>query len=143
MQVTMSGVLNVTQMVATCSAFFLLDRIGRKPPLIFGSIGNTISHFVVAGIIGKYAGQWDAHPAAAWAGVAFILFFMFSFGVGWSPVPWAMPAEVHSSSRRAKGVAITTVTNWFGNFIIVSLVHPAKSGGAELMHVGSHHPTHD
>jgi hypothetical protein len=30
-------------------------------------------------------------------------------------------AEIHTSSRRAKGVAITTCSNWLNNFIIVSI----------------------
>jgi hypothetical protein len=128
MQIDMSGVLNIIQMIGTCSAFFFLDKVGRRPPLIIGSIGNTCSHFIVAGLIGKYNGQWNDHPQAAWAGVGFIFAFMFFFGIGWSPVPWAMPAEVHSSSRRAKGVAITTCCNWFFNFIIGLITPPMIEG---------------
>lgn len=33
-------------------------------------------------------------------------------------------AEVHSSSRRAKGVAITTCTNWFFNFVVGLITPP-------------------
>ncbi|WWC87437.1 uncharacterized protein L201_002326 [Kwoniella dendrophila CBS 6074] len=124
MQLTMSGVLNVCQMVATSAAFFFLDRVGRKPPLLLGSVVNTISHVIVAVMIAKFSGNWADHQGPAWTGVAFILIFMFSFGLGWSPVPWAMPAEVHSSSRRAKGVAITTCCNWLFNFIIGLITPP-------------------
>ncbi|WWC61264.1 uncharacterized protein I303_103845 [Kwoniella dejecticola CBS 10117] len=124
MQLTMSGVLNVAQMVAACSAFFFLDRIGRKPPLLVGSAVNAACHFTVAGLIGKYSGDWANHQGPAWAGVAMLILFMFSFGLGWAPVPWAMPAEVHSSSRRAKGVAITTCANWFFNFIVGLITPP-------------------
>ena len=53
MQLTMYGVLNVCQMVATTSSFFYLDKIGRKPPLLLGSVVNTISHVIVAVMIGK------------------------------------------------------------------------------------------
>ena len=119
MQIDMSGVLNIIQMVGTCSAFFFLDKVGRRPPLLIGAFCNMCCHFIVAGLIGKYNGKWADHQGAAWAGVAFIFGFMFFFGIGWSPVPWALPAEVHSSSRRAKGVAIATCSNWLFNFIIV------------------------
>ena len=34
--------------------------------------------------------------------------------------PWAMPSEIFASSLRAKGVALSTCSNWFNNFIIVS-----------------------
>nr|KIR44859.1 sugar transporter [Cryptococcus bacillisporus CA1280] len=124
MQLTMSGVINVSQCVATIVAFFLLDRIGRKPPLLIGSTVNAICHFAVAGLIAKYSDNWAAHQSAAWAGVGLLIAFMFFFGIGWSPVPWALPAEVHSSSRRAKGVAITTCTNWFFNFIVGLITPP-------------------
>ncbi|KIR26192.1 sugar transporter [Cryptococcus deuterogattii LA55] len=124
MQLTMSGVINVSQCVATIVAFFLLDRIGRKPPLLIGSTINSICHFTVAGLIAKYSDNWAAHQSAAWAGVGLLIAFMFFFGIGWSPVPWALPAEVHSSSRRAKGVAITTCTNWFFNFIVGLITPP-------------------
>ncbi|KIR43498.1 monosaccharide transporter [Cryptococcus deuterogattii 99/473] len=124
MQLDMSGVLNISQMVATIVAFFLLDRVGRKPPLIFGSICNTICHVIVAAIMAKYSHDWVKYHNEAWVAVAFILIFMFTFGVGWSPVPWAMPAEVHSSSRRAKGVAITTCACWLCNFIIGLITPP-------------------
>lgn len=142
MQLDMSGVLNISQMVATIVAFFLLDRVGRKPPLIFGSICNTICHVIVAAIMAKYSHDWVKYHNEAWVAVAFILIFMFTFGVGWSPVPWAMreyrhfsmcvglclglviAAEVHSSSRRAKGVAITTCACWLCNFIIGLITPP-------------------
>ena len=117
----MSGVMNVAQLLATVPAFFLLDRIGRKPPLLFGSIGMTLSHTVVAAMIGRYSYDWNAHADKAWIGVAFIIAYMLFYGVGWGPVPWSMPAEVHSSSYRAKGVALATCSNWFNNFIIVSV----------------------
>lgn len=90
MQLTMSSVLNVAQVVATYSAFFFLDKVGRKPPLILESAVNTTSHVIVAAMIGKYSHNWPAYPQQAWVSVAFILVFMFSFGLGWSPVAWAM-----------------------------------------------------
>lgn len=34
--------------------------------------------------------------------------------------PWAMPSEIFASSLRAKGVALSTCSNWLNNFIIVS-----------------------
>ncbi|GFZ51229.1 hypothetical protein JCM24511_08987 [Saitozyma sp. JCM 24511] len=119
LQITLSGVLNIAQLVAVFIAFFTLDKTGRRPPLLFGAVGMTVSHFIVAAMIAKYSSDWSAYPTQAWVGVAFLFVFIMTYGVGWSPIPWAMPAEIHTSSRRAKGVAITTCSNWFNNFIIV------------------------
>ncbi len=54
MRLTLSGVMNIIQMVAVVIAMFTFDRIGRRPWLFIGSAGMTLSHFVVAAMIGAY-----------------------------------------------------------------------------------------
>lgn len=49
---------------------------------------------------------------------------MFSFGIGWSPVPWAIPAEISATSRRAKTVGLSVIANWLFNFIIGLITPP-------------------
>ncbi|GFZ51342.1 hypothetical protein JCM24511_09102 [Saitozyma sp. JCM 24511] len=124
MQLTLSGVMNVVQFVALIPTFLWLDKVGRRPPLLVGSVGMTICHFVVAAMIAKYPNDWPAHQAQAWVGVAFIIFYMVPYGVGWGPIPWSLPAEVHAASRRAKGLALTTCSNWGNNFIIGLITPP-------------------
>lgn len=120
LQLHLSGAMNLAQLLAVFISFFIFDKVGRKPLLIVGSIGMTISHAIVAIMIGLYSDNWPAHESEAWVGVAFIIFYIFCFGLSWGPVPWGMPSEVHSSSYRAKGVALAVCTNWFCNFIVVS-----------------------
>ncbi|OCF61357.1 monosaccharide transporter [Kwoniella mangroviensis CBS 10435] len=124
MQITLSGILNIVQLGAVTIAFFITDRVGRKPILLWGAVGMTISHVVVAAMIGKYQHNWPAYPSQAKVGAAFIFIFMLTYGMGWAPVPWSMPAEIHDSAHRAKGVAITTCSNWFNNFIIGLITPP-------------------
>lgn len=110
LQLTLSGALNIAQLVAVVAAFFFLDKFGRKIFLIVGAIGLTASHAVVAAMIGKwpltaisyqflltsptfigtYSDNWPAHKGPAWVGVGFIFGVMIFYGVGWGPVPWAM-----------------------------------------------------
>ncbi|KAI5804575.1 MFS sugar transporter-like protein [Geopyxis carbonaria] len=124
MQLNMSGVMNILQIVGVTPSILLMDRIGRRPLLLWGSGAMFICHLLVAILIGVYGGSWDAHPHAAWAGVSFIFIYMVSFGLSWGPVPWAMPAELFNSSNRAKGVALSTCSNWFNNFIIGLITPP-------------------
>jgi MFS family permease len=77
-------------------------------------------HLVIAVLVGKFGGRWAQFAVEGWVAVAFLFFYMFSFGATWGPVPWAMPSEIFPSSLRAKGVALSTCSNWFNNFIIVS-----------------------
>ncbi|EEU36033.1 uncharacterized protein NECHADRAFT_85395 [Fusarium vanettenii 77-13-4] len=110
MQLIMSGVLNVTQLVGVFSSLWTLDRFGRRTILLTGSFLMFVPHLIIA-VLG-------------WTSVTFLLFYMLAFGASWGPVPWAMPAEVFPSSLRAKGVAISTCSNWINNFIIGLITPP-------------------
>lgn len=118
-QLTMSGVLNVCQVVACIWSLWGMDRFGRRKLLLWGAVCMFIAHFIISVLVGLYNGHWTEHKAAGWASVAFLLFFMLGFGATWGPIPWAMPAEIFPSSLRAKGCAFGTMSNWGNNFIIV------------------------
>lgn len=93
------------------SSLWTFDKYGRRNILIWGSIGMSIAHAIIAVLVGKFADGWPSNQDAGWTSVAFLLFYMISFGASWGPVPWAMPAEVFPSSLRAKGVAISTCSS--------------------------------
>lgn len=112
MQLVMSGVLNVCQLIGVATSLYTMDRFGRRPLLLIGSLLMFISHLIIAVLVGLYSDDWPSHRDAGWTSVAFLLFYMLAFGASWGPVPWAMPAEVFSSSLRAKGVALSTCSNW-------------------------------
>lgn len=124
MQLNMSGVMNILQLVGVTPAILLMDRVGRRPLLIWGSASMVACHVIVAAIIGTYTGRWEDHKGAAWCGVAFIFVYMVAFGLTWGPVAWAMPSELFSSTLRAKGVSLSTCSNWFNNFIIGLITPP-------------------
>ncbi|EMR10795.1 hypothetical protein PNEG_00943 [Pneumocystis murina B123] len=124
MQLLMSGILNVTQLVGVFTSIYTMDRLGRRPLLLIGSILMFISHLSIAIIVGLYGHNWSIYKIQCWIGVSFLLFYMLSFGATWGPVPWALPAEIFPSSLRAKGVAVSTCSNWLNNFIIGLITVP-------------------
>jgi MFS family permease len=142
LQLVMSGILNVTQLVGVATSIWTMDRFGRRPLLLIGSALMTVSHIIIAVLVGLFDKNWPAHRAQGWTSVAFLFFYMLSFGASWGPVPWSLPSgeqslwrfrialcmilidcdspEIFPSSLRAKGVALSTCSNWLNNFIIVS-----------------------
>ncbi|KAF2641570.1 arabinose-proton symporter [Massarina eburnea CBS 473.64] len=123
MQLLLSGVINITQLVGVSTSLVTMDKFGRRPLLLVGAAMMFLSHLIIAILVGKFGDNWPGHPTQGWVAVAFLFFYMFSFGATWGPVPWAMPSEIFPSSLRAKGVAISTCSNWLNNFII-GLVTP-------------------
>ncbi|KAK5015942.1 major facilitator superfamily domain-containing protein [Cryomyces antarcticus] len=98
MQLIISGVLNITQLVGVSSSVWSMDWFGRRPLLLWGSAPMFVSHFVTAMLV--------------------------ALGASWGPMPWAMPAEIFPSSLRAKGVALSTCSNWLNNSIIGIITPP-------------------
>ena len=90
MQLIMSGVLNITQvsgfrafpmetfllkenqLVGVSTSLWTMDRFGRRPLLLWGSLFMTISHLIIAVLVGKFSSNWPAHRAAGWTSVAFV-----------------------------------------------------------------------
>lgn len=124
MQLILSGVLNIAQLVGVTTSIYTMDRVGRKPLLMWGSAAMFVSHVVIAILVGKYSYDWPGHRTQGWVSVAFLFVYMLCFGASWGPVPWAYPAEVFPSSLRAKGVALSTMSNWLSNFIIGLITPP-------------------
>ena len=87
MQLIMSGVLNVTQLIGVMTSLWTMDRFGRRPLLLWGSFFMTISHIIIAILVGIFSSDWQHHKAAGWVSAAFLLFYMLSFGSAWGPVP--------------------------------------------------------
>jgi hypothetical protein len=84
----------------------------------------VVSHLIVAVLMSKFRYSWPSHTAEAWTCVAFLCFYMLTYGATWGPIPWAMPAEIFPSSLRAKGVAYATMSNWLNNFIVGLITPP-------------------
>jgi len=124
MQLVLSGILNVTQLVGVSTSLYTMDRYGRRPLLLLGSVGMTICHVIIAVLVGLYNETWAQHKDKGWVSVAFLFLYMLLFGMTWGPVPWAMPSEIFPSFLRAKGVAWSTCSNWLNNFIIGLITPP-------------------
>jgi len=60
-------------------------------------------------------------PRTPQAVVVCVIVFNAFFGYSWGPVPWLYPPEIMPLSVRAKGVSLSTATNWFFNFIVGEL----------------------
>lgn len=107
-------IVAATNMVATVIAFFLVDRLGRKPLLYAGIGGMTTSLFVLAYAFRENnLGPSLGHIATVCL-VAYIACFAFSMG----PIAWILVSEVFPLQVRARGVAAATLGSGASNFLV-------------------------
>ena len=109
------GTLNV---LATIVAIRIIDRVGRKPMLLFGLVGMVTS-LAVLGLSSELLAKPDSSgdPAAI---VTFIclLGFIVSFAATWGPVVWVMLPEVLPLSVRGTAMGVAVCLHWFANFLV-------------------------
>lgn len=92
MQLLMSGILNVTQLVGVCTSVWTMDTLGRRWLLLSGALLMTVCHVIIAVLVGLFSDNWPAHTAEGWASVAMLLLYMLGFGATWGPVGWSLPS---------------------------------------------------
>jgi len=91
---------------------FVLDRVGRRKPLLFGTIGITIALICEAAIGSQVKKGVDNHGLQV-AGVFFLFCVTVIFSVSFGPISWVYMSEVMPMQIRAKGSAVATgIGNW-------------------------------
>ncbi|MFD6948530.1 MFS transporter [Nocardiopsis sp. TSRI0078] len=112
---------SIVNIVGTFVAILLVDRVGRKPLLLVGSGGMTVSlalaayafnHAVVRGDEVTLSFEWGA--VALTAASLFVLFFALSWGV----VVWVLLGEMFPLRIRAAAMGVATATQWLTNWLI-------------------------
>lgn len=107
----------ITTLVNVCStpiSFFIIERWGRRPILIWGALGMLICEFIVA-IAGTADGGNDNTIKAE---ISFICIYIFFFASTWGPAAWVVIGEIFPLPIRSRGVALSTASNWLWNCII-------------------------
>jgi MFS transporter, SP family, sugar:H+ symporter len=125
---------SVTNILVTFVAIALVDRIGRKPLLLIGSLGMALT-------LGTMAFVFGTAPVATVAGiaqpqlgataglvavVAANLYVVF-FGMSWGPVTWILLGEMFNNRIRAYALAVAAAAQWVANYI-VSQTFPTLAG---------------
>jgi len=127
-------VLNVA---LTVPAIIYIDRWGRRPMLLCGTLAMGFWLYLVGGLQGRFGHWGEIDGAAVWmisnndaATKAIIVcsyFFVCSFAITMGPVSWTYPAELYSLKVRGKAVSLATATNWLFNTALAWAVPPGLS----------------
>ena len=109
----MMGVVNI---LFTLVAIFTVERWGRKPLLITGSLGMALGAFGVALSFG--------HAGLELVTMMSILIYSASFMFSWGPICWVLISEIFPNTVRGAAVAIAVAAQWIFNFVVSSTFVP-------------------
>lgn len=114
MQTVVMGIVNI---LFTLLAVFTVEKWGRKPLLISGSVGMAIGAFGVA-LCNVLIGL---PPILS---VICIMVYSASFMFSWGPICWVLIAEIFPNTIRGAAVAIAVAFQWIFNFVVSSTFVP-------------------
>jgi SP family xylose:H+ symportor-like MFS transporter len=106
-------VVNIT---FTLVAVFTVEKLGRKPLLITGSLGMALGAFGVA------LSSIVSLPAVV--PVLSIMVYSASFMFSWGPICWVYIAELFPNTIRSRATAIAVAFQWIFNFVVSSTFVP-------------------
>ncbi|HEX8508102.1 MAG TPA: sugar porter family MFS transporter [Propionibacteriaceae bacterium] len=113
-----SAIINIA---TTLIAIATIDKFGRKPLLIIGSIGMTITLATMAIVFGT-ARVVDGNPvlSGAQGPIALIAanLFVVAFGMSWGPVTWVLLGEMFPNRMRAAALSLAAGGQWVANWLI-------------------------
>jgi SP family sugar:H+ symporter-like MFS transporter len=113
--------MGVMSIFATGLTVFLIDKFGRKPFLMIGSIGMAIMLAVVAWsfgtgelVDGKLVLSDSMGRTALYAAMAYVFFFNMT----WGPVMWVLLGEMFPNQIRGSALAVAGLSQWLANFVV-------------------------
>ncbi|RUT25646.1 MFS transporter [Asaia sp. W19] len=102
--------IGVANLVGGMIGAWIVDRKGRRPLILWGSLGMTLGLLVSS--VALYT--QDTGLLALFG----LLFYMLMFGLSWGPVAWILVSEIFPNRIRSAGMSLAVASNWVMNFVV-------------------------
>lgn len=115
---TASIVVAAVEVVAAFVGMYFVDRLGRRPLLLFS--GSVMA--VCTGLLGGYfyfkefLGQ-DV-SSVSWLAIVLVSVYMFTFSIGWGPVVWVFLGEIFPDNIKGVASSMSAALGWFVSFLV-------------------------
>jgi MFS transporter, SP family, xylose:H+ symportor len=107
LNIVITGTINL---IFTVLAMLIVDRVGRRPMMLYGCIGIGLSHLLSA--MAYHAG---------WHGRAVLLLTLSAiacYALTLAPVTWVLIAEIFPNRIRSQGVSLAVCALWLSSFAL-------------------------
>ncbi|GLA20963.1 hypothetical protein AnigIFM62618_009937 [Aspergillus niger] len=112
----MSGFVGLEFWIASFIPIPLIDRLGRRPLLLFGAVGQCVSMAVLAATV-----AYPGNKACGYVSVVCVFIFNTVCAIGTNGLAFLLPVELTPLQTRGTSVAISTGCFWLCNFFVVMI----------------------
>jgi sugar porter (SP) family MFS transporter len=112
------GVVNV---LATLIAVAWVDKFGRRPLLLTGLVGMTVSLSAVGLSFAAMENTAESATSTTVGGIVTVLalvVFIASFAFSMGPIVWTLISEIYPNRVRGRAISVATAANWLAAFLV-------------------------
>ncbi|MFI6454297.1 sugar porter family MFS transporter [Streptosporangium amethystogenes] len=112
---------SLINILGTCVSMALVDRVGRRPLLMIGSVGMAVSLATAAWAFGsgvQRGGQVALPPMEGTAALVAANVFVLFYGLSWGVVVWVLLGEIFPNRIRAIALSVAATVQWLANWLI-------------------------
>jgi len=103
-------IVGAVNLAFTVLAVGVVDRLGRKPLMLIGSIGMGVGMTALG-----LAAYWQLFQ---WWALVFVLGYIACFAISVGPVTWVILSEIFPTQVRGRAMGIATVCLWLANYVV-------------------------
>lgn len=107
-------IIDIIEVLGVVASFFVVNRIGRRPLLIWTSVIMIISLLIV-GALGTPSNSTQGMKVGI---VVMLMVFVFFFNMAWGPLAWCIAVEMSPGVNRSKIMSVGTAAFWVIAFLV-------------------------
>ncbi|CAM5604838.1 sugar porter family MFS transporter [Streptomyces hirsutus] len=111
---------SIINIVGTVIAMIFVDRIGRRPLAIIGSVGMVIGLALEAWAFSFDLVDGKLPATQGWVALVAAHIFVLFFALSWGVVVWVMLGEMFPNRIRAAALGVAAAAQWIANWAITA-----------------------
>ena len=130
----------LAQVFTTAVSYFIIDKIGRRSLLMFGSAFMSLFSFLLgvffdiadfqidkdiapASFLGENISHTIPLPHISWLPNVCVVGFIIVYSLGWGPIPWLIMSEIFPPRARGLAGGFVTCVGWMVAFVVTKFFY--------------------
>ncbi|MBX7550610.1 sugar porter family MFS transporter [Streptomyces sp. NPDC004232] len=111
---------SIINIVGTVIAMIFVDRVGRRPLALIGSVGMAVGLALEAWAFSSHLVGGKLPATQGWVALIAAHLFVLFFALSWGVVVWVMLGEMFPNKIRAAALGVAASAQWIANWAITA-----------------------
>ncbi|MER5544652.1 sugar porter family MFS transporter [Streptomyces sp. NPDC001118] len=111
---------SIINIIGTVIAMIFVDRIGRKPLALIGSVGMVVGLALEAWAFSSHLVDGKLPTTQGWVALIAAHLFVLFFALSWGVVVWVFLGEMFPNKIRAAALGVAASAQWIANWAITA-----------------------